>query len=91
MTILQETIAAINPALIRDRGHLTAKLAVALTRLADPDPDTAVKLGLDALAAARQTGSARIVGELRMLEKRLAAQWPGHPPAWPVFHQGPIK
>jgi hypothetical protein len=36
-------------------------------------------LGLDALAAARQTGSARILGELQTLGQRLTAQWPAHP------------
>jgi hypothetical protein len=44
-----------------------------------PDPARAASLGLDALAAARQTGSARILGELRTLDQRLTARWPGHP------------
>jgi len=79
VTILQDTIAVISPALIRDRGHLTAKLAVAVTRTAQPDPARAASLGLEALAAARQTGSARILGELRTLDQRLTGQWPGHP------------
>ena len=67
------------PALTRDRGHLTAKLAVALTRTRQPDPARAAALGLHALAAARQTGSARILGELSTLNQRLADQWPDHP------------
>jgi hypothetical protein len=79
VTILEDTIAGMKPALTRDRGHLTAKLAVALTRTRQPDPARAGALGLDALAAARQTGSARILGELSTLNQRLASQWPGHP------------
>ena len=79
VTILQDTIAAMSPALVRDRGHITAKLAVACTRTRQPDPARAATLGLDALAAARQTGSARILGELRTLDQRLTAQWPTHP------------
>jgi hypothetical protein len=79
VTILQDTIAATSPALVRDRGHLTAKLAVACTRIREPDPARAAALGLDALAAARQTGSARILGELQTLGQRLTAQWPAHP------------
>jgi hypothetical protein len=70
-----------SPALIRDRGHLTAKLAVAVTRTAQPDPARAASLGLEALTAARQTGSARILGELRTLDQRLTGQWPAHPAA----------
>jgi transcriptional regulator with XRE-family HTH domain len=77
--ILEDTIAVTSPALTRDCGHLTAKLAVAVTRTSQPDPDRAANLGLDALAAARQTGSARILGELRTLDQRLSAKWPRHP------------
>jgi hypothetical protein len=79
VTILEDTITSMSPALVRDCGHLTAKLAVALTRARQPDPARAASLGLDALAAARQTGSGRILGELRTLDQRLTAQWPGHP------------
>ena len=79
VTILEDTIAVTSPALTRDRGHLTAKLAVAVTRTTQPDPARAASLGLDALAAARQTGSARILGELHTLDQRLSAQWPNHP------------
>ena len=79
VAILEDTIGATSPSLIRDRGHLTAKLAVALTRTRNPDPDKAVGLGMDALSAARQTGSARIIAELRTLDQRLYARWPTHP------------
>jgi hypothetical protein len=79
VTILEDTIASMSPALIRDRGHLTAKLAVAITRTRQPDPARAANLSLDALAAARQTGSARILSELRTLDQRLTSRWPGHP------------
>ncbi|MGH3249818.1 MAG: helix-turn-helix domain-containing protein [Trebonia sp.] len=79
VSILEETIGATSPSLIRDRGHLTAKLAVAVTRTGHPDPDKAAGLGMDALSAARQTGSARIISELRTLDQRLSARWPAHP------------
>lgn len=79
VSILEDAIGATSPSLIRDRGHLTAKLAVAVTRTGHPDPDKAVGLGMDALAAARQTGSARIISELRTLDQRLSARWPAHP------------
>jgi hypothetical protein len=79
VAILEDTITGMSPALVRDRGHLTAKLAVALTRTRQPDPARAASLGLDALAAARQTGSGRILGELRTLDQRLTEQWPDHP------------
>jgi transcriptional regulator with XRE-family HTH domain len=79
VTILEDTITATSPALTRDRGHLTAKLAVAITRTSRPDPARAADLGLDALAAARRTGSARILGELHTLNQRLSTQWPTHP------------
>jgi len=79
VSILEDTIGATSPSLIRDRGHLTAKLAVAVTRTGHPDPDKAAGLGMDALSAARQTGSARIISELRTLDQRLTERWPGHP------------
>lgn len=81
VTILEDTINTTSPALARDRGHLTAKLAVAVTRTEQPDPERAASLGMDALKAARQTGSARIVGELRTLDRRLGDRWPAHPAA----------
>jgi transcriptional regulator with XRE-family HTH domain len=79
VTILEDAIAATGPALTRDHGHLTAKLAVAITRTTEPDPARATALGLRALAAARQTGSARILGELSLLTQQLTARWPAHP------------
>lgn len=79
VSILEDTIGATSPSLVRDRGHLTAKLAVAVTRTVHPDPDKAAGLGMDALSAARQTGSARIFSELRTLDQRLSARWPAHP------------
>ena len=62
-----------------DRGHLTSKLAVAITRTPQPDPARAASLGLHALSIARDTGSARIMRELRTLDNRLTEQWPGLP------------
>jgi transcriptional regulator with XRE-family HTH domain len=79
VSILEDAVGATSPSLVRDRGHLTAKLAVAVTRTAHPDPDRAAGLGMDALSAARQTGSARIISELRALDQRLSARWPAHP------------
>jgi hypothetical protein len=34
---------------------------------------------MDALAIARDTGSARITRELRTLDSQLLGRWPGHP------------
>lgn len=78
VSILEDTIATTGTSLIRDRGHLTAKLAVAVTRTGHPDPDRAADLGMDALAAAHQTGSARILSQLHTLDARLNARWPDH-------------
>ena len=63
-TILEDAIAATSSTLARDRGHLTSKLAVAITRTTQPDPARAASLGLEALSIARDTGSARIMREL---------------------------
>ncbi len=79
VTILEDTIAATSPVLARDRGHLTSKLAVAITRTAQPDPARAASLGLQALSVARDTGSARIMRELRTLDAQLTERWPGYP------------
>lgn len=79
VTILEDTIAATSPALTRDRGHLTAKLAVAITHTTHPDPDRAATLGLRALTTARATGSARILRELHTLDTQLTSRWPTHP------------
>ena len=79
VTILEDTIAATSSTLARDRGHLTSKLAVAITRTTQPDPARAASLGLQALSIARDTGSARIMRELRTLDAQLTERWPGHP------------
>ena len=63
VTILENTIAATSSTMARDRGHLTSKLAVAITRTPQPDPARAASLGLQALSIARDTGSARIMRE----------------------------
>ena len=79
VTILENTITATAGNETRDRGHLTAKLAVTITRASQPDPGRAARLGMDALAIARDTGSARITRELRTLDSQLLGRWPGHP------------
>jgi hypothetical protein len=79
VTILGNTIAATGQTLTRDRGHLTAKLAVAITHTTHPDPDQAASLGLHALTTARTTGSARIMRELWALDIQLTNRWPTHP------------
>lgn len=63
----------------QDRGHLTAKLAVAITRTRQPNPGRAAALGLEALRIVHDTGSARIMSELRVLDARLHHRWPDHP------------
>jgi transcriptional regulator with XRE-family HTH domain len=79
VAILENTIAATGQTLTRDCGHLTAKLAVAITHTTHPDPDRAATLGLHALTTARTTGSARIIRELRTLDTQLTSRWPTHP------------
>ena len=79
VTILEDTIAATSSTLARDRGHLTSKLAVAITRTTQPDPARAASLGMQALSIARDTGSARIMRELRTLDAQLTERWPGLP------------
>jgi Helix-turn-helix domain len=79
VTILENKISAMPPSLARDRGHLTAKLAVAVTQASQPDPSRAAHLGLSALTIARDTGSSRITRELRVLDNELMARWPTHP------------
>jgi Helix-turn-helix domain len=78
-TILEDAIAATSSTLVRDRGHLTSKLAVAITRTTQPDPGRAASLGLQALSIARDTGSARIMRELRILDAQLTERWPSYP------------
>lgn len=79
VTILENTITATAGSLARDRGHLTAKLAVAITQASQPDPSRAAHLGLNALGIARDTGSARIIRELRTLDSQLRTRWPDDP------------
>lgn len=81
ITILETALAESDPGLLRDRGHLTAKLAVAVARSAQPEPDRAATLGMDALDTARETGSARIMRELAKLDQALHDRWPGHRPS----------
>lgn len=79
IAILETSLSRTASVLTRDRGHTTAKLAVAVTRSAQPDPGRAARLGLDALTIARATGSARITRELHALDTALTARWPAHP------------
>ena len=79
VTILENTITATSSTLARDCGHLTSKLAVAITRTSQPDPARAASLGLQALSIARDTGSARIMRELRTLDAQLTERWPANP------------
>ncbi|WP_327109257.1 helix-turn-helix domain-containing protein [Nonomuraea glycinis] len=76
ITILEKRIAELPANLARDRGHLTAKLAVAVTQSPQPDPARAAHLGHEALTVAQQTGSARIHRELRTLNTGLRKRWP---------------
>lgn len=77
--ILQSKIDKMPDEMLRDRGHLNAKLAVAMVYSEQPAPDQAAELGLTALNAARQTGSARIRRELQTLQTQLVTRWPGLP------------
>jgi hypothetical protein len=77
VAILQEQIGKLPASLARDRGHLTAKLAVAVVQ-AEQDPARAAHLGQEALGVAAQTSSARIRLELRTLDSELLARWPDH-------------
>src|SRR5580658_5111883 len=79
VTILENAIDVMAANADRDRGHLTAKLAVTITQTSHPDPARAARLGMDALAIARDTGSARITRELHTLDSQLLVRWPGHP------------
>jgi uncharacterized small protein (DUF1192 family) len=76
VAILEERIAKLPAGLARDRGHLTAKLAVAVAQSPQPDPARAAHLGNEALTVAQQTGSARIHRELRTLDTGLRERWP---------------
>jgi hypothetical protein len=84
--ILERKISSTPPSLTRDRGHLTAKLALTLTYGHSPDPAQAGKLGLEALNAADQTGSARIRRELSELDQRMRQRWPRHAATRQLHH-----
>jgi transcriptional regulator with XRE-family HTH domain len=76
ISILEDKISAMPVSLTRDRGHLTAKLAVVVAQSQQPDPSRAAELGMAAIDAARQTSSARILRELHILSGELSARWP---------------
>jgi len=80
VTILEEQIGKLPAGLARDRGHLTAKLAVAVAQAPQRDLARAAHLGHEALGVAQQTGSARIHRELLSLDAELRERWPddGH-------------
>jgi len=79
VTILERKIAATPDHLHRDHGHQLAKLANTVLATAQPDPDRAAALGRRCVATARDTGSARIVKELRNLDRTLTRLWPALP------------
>jgi recombinational DNA repair ATPase RecF len=76
ISILEKKISAMPASLTRDRGHVTAKLAVAVAQARQPGPSRAAQLGMAATDTAQRTGSARIVRELHSLNSELAARWP---------------
>ncbi|WP_162794875.1 helix-turn-helix domain-containing protein [Nonomuraea lactucae] len=82
--ILEAQIGKLPTTLSRDRGYLTAKLAVAVIQ-AEQDPARGAHLGQQALDIARQTSSARIHRELRTLDSELQKRWSGHADAV-AFH-----
>ncbi|MEU6716225.1 hypothetical protein ABZ897_32575 [Nonomuraea sp. NPDC046802] len=86
--ILQAQIDNMPANLVRDRGHLTAKLAVTVVQ-AEQDPARAAYLGHQALGAAEQTSSARIRRELRALDGALLERWPDHADV-KAFHEALI-
>ncbi len=75
IAILERRIAATPRQHQRDRAHQLAKLANALLQTAQPDPERAAALGLSCVGVARTTGSARISGELRTLDRTLRRRW----------------
>jgi hypothetical protein len=76
VAILERKIAATPDHMHRDQGHQLAKLANTVLATEQPDPERAVSLGLRCIGTARSTGSARIVKELRTLDRVLARRWP---------------
>ncbi|MGV9306851.1 MULTISPECIES: helix-turn-helix domain-containing protein [unclassified Nonomuraea] len=89
VTILEDQIGRLPATLARDRGHLTAKLAVAVAQ-SEQDPGRAAHLGHEALGVARQTGSARIQRELRTLDAELLERWPNDSQA-ATFHEALVS
>jgi tetratricopeptide (TPR) repeat protein len=77
--ILERKIAATPDHLRRDQGHQLVKLANALLATEQPDPERAAALGVECVATAETTGSARIVKELRALDQTLSRRWPTLP------------
>lgn len=77
VAILERQIAQTPGHLVRDQGHQLAKLANTVLATANPDPERAVDLGLRCVPTARETGSARIMKELRALDRALTRRWPG--------------
>ncbi|HEX6074623.1 MAG TPA: XRE family transcriptional regulator [Micromonosporaceae bacterium] len=77
--ILERKIAATPDHLRRDQGHQLVKLANALLTTEQPDPERAAALGVECVATAETTGSARIVKELRALDQTLSRRWPTLP------------
>jgi len=82
--ILERKIRQTPNHLARDQAHQRAKLANLVTAGPDPDPERAAELGIACLDAWRQTGSARIAGELHELKRTLARRWPDLPAARPL-------
>ncbi len=79
--ILERKIQETPAHLARDLAHLRAKLANVVVAGADPDPVRAAELGLVCVEVCRQSGSGRIAGELRALDRTLARRWPELPAA----------
>lgn len=75
ITIFQRKIDELPAGYDRDRGYRMAKLAVAYAH--GHQVQDAANLGLQALALARQTGSARTENELQPLKNTLSP-WRGH-------------
>lgn len=75
VAILERQIRATPEHLHRDQGHQLAKLANTVLATADPDPERAADLGLRCVNIARDTGSARIAGELASLDRSLMRRW----------------
>jgi transcriptional regulator with XRE-family HTH domain len=79
VAILERKVAATPDHMHRDQGHHLAKLANTILATPQPDPERAITLGLRCLAIARSTGSARIIKELRSLDRALTRRWPTLP------------